>query len=108
MCSDNFLDLIEVYFYKIRDTILNYVDQKILSINSYYFNNELYKNHFYLIEQINEEIYKIIDNINNYYNEMILIDIQIKAAHLSLEVLKPYNQAKEKELNNLFNIAYGA
>ena len=107
MCSDDFLDLIEIYFYKIRDTILNYVDQKILSINSYYFNNELYKNHFYLIEKINEEIYKIIDNINNYYNEMILIDIQIKAANLSLEILKPYNQAKEKGLNTLYNTASG-
>ena len=105
MCSDDFLDLIEINFYKIRDTILNYVNQKMLSINSYYFNNELYKNHFYLIEQINEEIYKIIDNINNYYNEMVLIDIQIKAANLALEVLKPYNKAKEKVLDNLYNTA---
>jgi len=105
MCSDDFLDLIERYFYKIRDTILNYVDQKILSINSYYFNNELYKNHFYLIKQINEEIYKIIDNINNYYNEMTLINIQIKAANLSLEVLKPYNQAKQGELNFYYTLA---
>ena len=105
MCSDDFLALIENYFYKIRDTILNYVDQKILSINSYYFKNELYKKHFYLIEQINEEIYKIIDNINNYYNEMTLIDIQIKAANLSIEVLKPYNQAKEGVLNAYFTVA---
>ena len=67
MCSDSFLDLIEIYFYKIRDTILNHVNQKILSINSYYFNNELYKNHFYLIEQINEEIYKIYKCTNDVY-----------------------------------------
>ena len=38
---------------------------------------------------------------------MILIDIQIKAANLSLEVLNPYNQAKENELNTLYNIALG-
>ena len=78
---------------------MNYIDQKVKSINSYYFNNELYKRHFYLIEQIKEEIYKIIDNINNYYNEMILIDIQIKAANLSLEVLK--NRAIKKYINKM-------
>ena len=108
MCSDQFLDLIEIYFYKIRDTILNYIDQKVKSINSYYFNNELYKRHFYLMEQIKEEIYKIIDNINNYYNEMKLIDLQIKTSKLSLEVLEPYNKAKEDILNNYYERAQGA
>jgi hypothetical protein len=101
--SDDFLDLIEQYFFQIRDDILNYVNKTILSINEFYFNDELYVENFYFIHQINDEIYKIIDNINNYYNEIILYDIKVKSVFLSKEELKEYNDKKEKELEQKFN-----
>ena len=101
--SDDFLDIIEQYFYQIRDEILNYVNNKILSINEFYFNDELYIKNFYFIHQINDEIYKIADNINNYYNEIILNKIQIQAVNLSMKELKEYNHKKEKELNKKYN-----
>ena len=100
--SDDFLDLVELYFFQIKDDILNYVNNKILSINEFYFNDEIYVENFYFIHQINEEIYKIIDNINNYYNEIILNEIQIKAVNLSMEELKEYNNKKEKELDKKY------
>ena len=100
--SDEFLDLVEQYFYQIRDEILNYVNNKILSINEFYFNDEIYVENFYFIHQINDEIYKIIDNINNYYNEINLNEIQIQAVNLSMEELKEYNNKKEKELDEKY------
>ena len=100
--SDDFMDLVEQYFFQIRDDILNYVNNKILSINEYYFNDEIYVENFYFIHQINDEIYKIIDNINNYYNEIILNEIQIQAVNLSMEELKEYNNKKEKELDKKY------
>ena len=105
MCSEEFLDLLYFYYFKIRDDILNYIDKKVLSIKKYYFNNELYKNNFYFIDQINNEIYKIISNIHNYFNEIIINEINVKSANLSLEILKPYNEQKEKYLEKKYNQA---
>ena len=67
--SEDFLNLLEKYFYKLRDDILIYVKNKIFSIKKYYFDIDLYKSEFYFHEQSDNEILKIIDNINNYYNE---------------------------------------
>ena len=106
ICSQDFLDISENYFYKIRDDILNYINNKILSINKYYFNSELYKDNFYIEEQINNEIYKIIDNINNFFNEIKLNEINLKSANLALEILTPYNEQKEKYLDSKYNEAY--
>jgi len=105
MCSENFLDLVDFYYFKIRDDILNYIDKKISSIKKYYFNNELYKNNFYFIEQINNEIYKIISNIYNYFNDIIINEINVKSSNLALEILKPYNEQKEKNLEKKYNQA---
>ena len=80
--SEEFLNLLEKYFYKLRDDILNLIKRKI-SFNKYYFYNDLYKELFYFQEQINENILEIIDIINDYYNEINLDgDIKIKAMNL--------------------------
>jgi hypothetical protein len=55
--SDKFLNLLEKYFYKLRNDILKFVKNKI-TFNKYYFDNDLYKNNFYFQEQINNEILK--------------------------------------------------
>ena len=65
--SEEFLSLIENYFFKIRDDILNYINDQIKSIKKYYFDSDLYKFNFYYINQCSDEIYKISDNINNYF-----------------------------------------
>ena len=105
--SEDFLNLLEKYFYKLRDDILNYVKNKIFSVNKYYFNHKYYKKLFYFNEQANNEILKIIDNINNYYNEINIDgDIKLKAVNLSQEILKPYHSKQIKYLDKFYNHLY--
>ena len=105
--SEDFLNLLEKYFYKLRDDILNYVKNKIFSVNKYYFNHEYYKKLFYFNEQVNNEILKIIDNINNYYNEINIDgDIKLKALNLSQEILKPYHEKQIENLDKFYNLLY--
>ena len=103
--SEDFLNLLEKYFYKLRDDILVYVKKKIFSIKKYYFDIDLYKSEFYFHEQSDNEILKIIDNINNYYNEINLDgDIKLKAFSLSQEILTAYHKKKLKILKNIMII----
>ena len=105
--SEDFLNLLEKYFYKLRDDILIYVKNKIFSIKKYYFDIDLYKSEFYFHEQSDNEILKIIDNINNYYNEMNLDgDIKLKAFSLSQEILAPYHKKKTKEIEKYYDYLY--
>ena len=105
--SEDFLNLLEKYFYKLRDDILFYVRNKIFSVKKYYFDIDLYKREFYFHEQSDNEILKIIDNINNYYNEINLNGgIKLKAFHLSQEILTPYHKKKIKELEKYYKYLY--
>ena len=66
------------------------------SINKYYFNNT-YKNNFYKFELIHLEINRILDNINNYFNEIALeTDIKQMILNISLNEIPVYNKEKEK------------
>ena len=105
--SEDFLNLLEKYYYKIRDDILNHVKNKIFSINVYYFNHEYYNKTFYFNEQVNNEILKIINNINNFYTELNMeVDIKIKAINLTREILKLYHDKKMKELDSFYDYLY--
>jgi len=105
--SEDFLNLLEKYFYKLRNYILTYVKNKIFSIKKYYFDTDLYKKEFYFHEQSDNEILKIINNINNYYNEMNLDgDIKIKAFTWSQEILTSYHKAKTKKLEKYYDHLY--
>ena len=105
--SEDFLNLLEKYFYKLRDDIIGYIQNKIFSVNKYYFNHEYYNKIFYFNEQANNEILKIIDNINNYYNELNIDgDIKLKALNLSQEILKPYHEKLIKDFDNFYNRLY--
>ena len=105
--SEDFLNLLEKYFFKLRDDILHHVKNKIFSINVYYFNHEYYNKTFYFNEQSNNEILKIIDNINNFYNELnIDANIKIKAVNLAQEILQPYHNKKIKELDKFYDRLY--
>ena len=88
----SFYNLLDKHFYKIRDNILEYIDNKINSLNKYYFDSELYKDNFYYIEQVNKEIYKLSNNINNFYNKLKLeSEIKIKAIKLINTLNDYYN-----------------
>ena len=102
--SEEFLSLIGKYFYKIRDDILGYIDQQIKSINKYYFDIDLYKDNFYYIQQNSDEIYKISNNINNFFNSLELdAKIKINAIQLSTSTLVDYNNDLTKSFSNLYS-----
>jgi len=67
--SEELLNIFEKYFYYLKDEILNYVKNKLLLINKYYFESEQYSNNFHFISQVLNEILRQIDNINKYYND---------------------------------------
>lgn len=105
--SEEFLDYIEYQYYKIKNTILNYINDKIKSIDTYYFNNELYTKYFYFLNLINNNLYKLLNNFDNYFNDVkIESDIKTKIIQISLNEIQPYNEGKEKELENLYNNLY--
>jgi len=91
-----FYNLLDKHFYKIRDDIIKCIFNKINSLNEHYFYSELYKGNFYYIEQVNKEIYRLSNNINNYYNDLKLeSEIKIKTIKL-INTLNDY-------YNNLLN-----
>ena len=105
--SDTFLNIIEKYFYKLRNDILNHVKNKLLTLNKYYFDIELYKNNLYFIEQSYNEILNLSNNINNYYNELILDgDLKIKAYTIAEKELTPYHKKKITDLDNYYKKIY--
>ena len=105
--SDDFLNLLEKYFYKLKKDILNHIITKLFSVDVYYFNQEYYNKTFYFHEQMNNEILKLIDNINNYYNELKLDgDLKIKALNIAQEILKPYHEKKIKKLDKYYDRLY--
>ena len=102
--SEEFLSIIEKYFYKIKDDILGYIDEQIKSINKYYFDIDLYKDNFYYIKQNSDEIYKISNNINNFFNSIELdAKIKINAIQLSTNTLVDYNNDLTKSFSNLYS-----
>ena len=95
-----FYNLLDKHFYKIRDDILEYINNKLNSLNKYYFDSELYKDNFYYIDQANKEISKLSNNINNYYNNLKLEgEIKIKAIKLTNTLNDYYNNL----MNNFIN-----
>ena len=101
--SDKFLNIIEKYFYELKNDILNYAQEK-LSINKYYFNNQLYDKIFYLIEQSNKEALNLIDNINNYFNEINLNkELKINALNIINDILGPINEKNIDKIDQLYH-----
>lgn len=101
--SAEFISLIEKYFYKIKNEILKYINEQLKSVNKYYFDNEIYKQNFFYLEQINEEIQKIADNINNYYNNLKIDgEIKVNALTLSNEKLYDYNEKIIDKFTDLY------
>ena len=48
-----------------------------------------------------------MNNFDNYFNDVkIESDIKTKIIQISLNEIQPYNEGKEKELENLYNNLY--
>ena len=102
--SDKFIGILEDYFYKIKNDILNYINNKMKSINKYNFNNEIIKNNFYLIEKIYDEINNLIDNTNKIFNEEnFVMKIKLNVINIGTDIIKTHDEEKQKELTNLYD-----
>ena len=102
--SEELMNDLENYFYKIKNDIYNYIDNKLKSIKKYNFNDVIIKNNFYLLEKIYEEIYDLANNLNNFFNENnFALKIKLYAINIGTEVIKVHDEEKEKILRNLYN-----
>ena len=105
--SDEFLDFIQDNFYNVSKYIINYVEEKINSINKYYFHENNGEN-FKKLELIQDEILSISKNIENYFNEMTLESgIKMTILNISLNEIQVFNKEKEKIFDELYNSIYG-
>ena len=102
--SDGFISTLEKYFYKIKNDILNYINEKMKSINKYNITEEIIKNNFYLIEQIYDEMNNLTENIDNFFNEQNFnMKIKIMVINIGTEYIQTYDEEKEKLLTNLYD-----
>ena len=104
--SEEISNIIEKYTKTMKNNIINNVSKKILTINKYYFNNELYKDIFYQNEQIYNEIIKLIEEFDSYFNEIYFANIKIKTSDLISSILS-YQNSKTQEFINIYNILLG-
>jgi len=104
--SDELLNLIEKHLKNLNNKISQHVINKLLSINKFCFDIELYKHNFYLFKQTEIEILKLLENINTYFNEIFYNDIKVKAFQLISDTLYPYYNTKIKEFDNYYNYLY--
>ena len=103
--KDDFSNLFQKYFFKLKNDIINYVKNKSSSLNKFYFDTNLYEQNFYFVESIKNEILQIIQNIDNYFNENIFIK-EIKVTSLFEKDLIPYHNKKMEELYSMYNSIY--
>ena len=104
--SDELLNLIEKQLKNFNNEISQHVKNKLLSINKFCFDIEIYKRNFYLFKQTEKEIIKLLGNVNTYFNEFFYNDIKMKTFQLISDTLYPYYNAKIKEFDNYYNYLY--
>ena len=105
--SNQIYELLNKYIKKLKNGPIENIKEKILSINKFYFNQELYKNNFYFFEQIDDEIIKLIVYYNNYFNELFDGNLITKAIKLIDQIIKPYQEKKHNEFTNFYEYIYG-
>ena len=92
-------------FYNVSKFILNHIEKKMNSIKKYYL-NEKNGHNFYKLDLIEEEIYKLSDNINNYFNSS---SIQSVIPNTPDESIQKLITEKINDLNykysEIFNLA---
>ena len=102
--SDNSLILknMENNYNRIKNEIFNYLKNNILSINDYGFENNIYKDNFYFIKQMNEKLISIFGEINEYFTEERYNFFQNEIIQLFMTKIYNYNEKKTKEYTDLY------
>ena len=94
--SETVYNNLELSFNEIKVEIFNFIKNKILNINEYYFGKDIYKNHFSFINRMNSELFSIIEKINQYFSEDKFNFFKIELMTFSLNELQKYNEPKNK------------
>ena len=99
--GEDLREIIIKNFYSVKEDILNFINNKLLSIKQYYLNEGEYSYYFNFISRGINEIMNIIDIINNYFNEEYF-EINIEAYYLKkISDLLNYESNLENSLSNI-------
>ena len=102
--SEEFMETLEGYFYRIKNDILNYINSRLKNITKYNLNEQIIKSNFFLIEKINEEINTLIENMENIFSEEnFIMKIKLPTINTGTNLIKSYHETKEKELSNFYD-----
>ena len=100
--SEVIFDNLQKNYLKIRNEIFNYVKNKLSNITQFYFGNDIYKPNFNFISKFNNEILKISERINTYFNDERFEFFKAEILPYSLNELTKYNEIYNKTLVDKF------
>jgi hypothetical protein len=103
--SEIFLNL-ENNYYKIKNDIFNFLINKLLIINNYGFETNIYKDNFYFIKQMNSKLLSIFDKINHFFSEETFLSFKNEILLLFMSQIKEYNEQKLKEFMDLYEYIF--
>ena len=104
--SDEFIDFVQKNFFNVTNYVLNYIKENIESIKKNYF-HETQKDTFYKLDIITQEIYRLSDNINNYFNELNFDkNIQTLILKIALNDIPNLNKEQNKKFDDLYKGIY--
>ena len=104
--SEIFMNL-EINFFKIKNDIFNFLKNKLLSINNYGFDTNIYKDNFYFIRQMNAKLLIIFDKINQHFTEEKFSLLKAEILKLFMDKIQNYNEQKITEFNDLYQYIFG-
>ena len=79
-----------------------FVNNKLSSINGFYFGKFIYKEDFFFINRINLELSSIFEKINKYFSEDRFSLFKAELLAYSLKELQQYDENKFKEIEQLY------
>ena len=105
---NEFQSFISDNFYNVSNYVINYINKNLQSINKRYFNGkETYKNNWFKLDLIKKEIERIINNINNHFNENTWnMKISQTIINISTTEIPALMKEKNEKLSLLFDETY--
>ena len=103
----DYLKALKDYFKLLKNEIIEDAKMNMISIDKYKVYFEKYTPIFNLIENINKEILKIIENIENYLNEVNFMNkIEMELINTYQSQINEYNKNKMKKFDDFYQQIY--
>ena len=103
--SQIFINL-EKNYNAIKNEIFNYLKNKLLTINDYGLETNIYQDNFYFIKQMNEKLLKTFNKINQYFTEEMFTFFKAEVLQLFVNEVQNYNDKKLKEFTDLYEYIF--